>query len=379
MPIDIINHCQIAIVGGGVVGSSIAYHLGKLGMDDVVVLERNNLTSGTTWHAAGLIMQTRMTHTMTAFAKYNAELYSTLEAETGQATGFKSNGTLGVARTKARLHEAKRQASVAKSFGLETHILGPHEAKDLYPAMDDSVIEGAVYIPNDGQTNPVDSTMSLIAGAKQCGVRVFENTPVEKIRLLDNDQYSLQTTKGEIECEKLVLACGLWTRDLCAQLGINAPLYPCEHMYVVTESMDFVTPTLPVLRDPDGYVYIKEDAGKLLVGAFEPLGKPMPLKRFPVHQAFIEFPDDWDHFELPYSKAMEILPPLADAGIGTFMNGPESFTPDLAFMLGEVPHRRNCYVAAGFNSEGIENGPCCWSSVGGVDCRRRTYHGPVRC
>ena len=348
---------QTIIVGGGVVGSSIAYHLGKYGMTDVVLLERSQLTSGSTWHAAGLIMQTRLTHTMTELAKYNVELYSTLEADTGQATGFKQNGTLGVARTAERLHETRRAASVAKSFGIEAHIISAREAADLFPNVNRDLIEGAVFIPNDGQTNPVDTTMSLIAGAKKYGVSVFEKSPVEKIANTTSGEFCVVTAGREIRCEKLILACGLWTRELAAQLGIRVPLYVCEHMYVVTESLPFVVPTLPVLRDPDGYIYVKEDAGKLLVGSFEPQGKPISIEDFPVHQEFMEFSEDWDHFELPYSKAMEMLPPLEDAGISTFMNGPESFTPDLLFVLGEAATCRNCFIAAGFNSEGVEFAP----------------------
>ncbi len=348
---------EVVIVGGGVVGSSIAYHLTKLGVTDVVLLERGKLTSGTTWHAAGLIMQLRSSHSLTELSHYNVQLYGRLEAETGQATGIKQNGTLSVARTKERMHETKRLATVAKSYDIEVHIIGPQEAKDLYPAMNHEIIEGAIYIPKDCQTNPVDTTMSLIAGAKRRGTKVFEDTPVTSLQWLASRNYRVKTPSGEIKCQTLVLCAGLWTRDLAAQLGIHVPLYPCEHMYVVTEPLDFVEPTLPVLRDPDGYVYIKEDAGKLLVGSFEPQGKPLPMEKLPFDAQFIELQEDWDHFELPFTKAMEILPPLEHAGIGTFVNGPESFTPDLLFVLGEAPGCPNCFVAAGFNSEGVEFAP----------------------
>ncbi len=350
------NHCQVVIVGGGVVGSSIAYHLTKLGITDVVILERGTLTCGTTWHAAGLVMQIRLSHSLTALSKYNVELYSSLEEETGRATGFKQNGTLGVARTPERMFETKRLATVAKSFDIEAHILSPEEARDLYPAINHELIEGAIFVPRDGQTNPVDTTMSLIDGAKQRGARVHENTPVTSLQRLASGAYRVETPRGVTECENLVLCAGLWTRDLAAQLGVRVPLYPCEHMYVVTEPLDFVTPNLPVLRDTDGYVYIKEDAGKLLVGSFEPQGKPLSIDRLPSDSAFIELQEDWDHFELPFTKAMEILPPLEHAGIRKFMNGPESFTPDLLFVLGEAPGRPRCFVAAGFNSEGVEFG-----------------------
>lgn len=350
------SHTEVLIIGGGIAGASTAYHLAKFGQKDVTLVERDTLTSGTTWHAAGLIMQVRGSHSLTELARYNVELYSTLEAETGQATGFKQNGTLGVARTKERMHETKRLADIARSSGIEAHIISAAEAKDKYPQIDDSIIEGAIFIPNDGQTNPIDTTMSLIAGARQNGVQIFEGTPTTKLEVTPSGGYRATTPKGIIECEKVVLACGLWTRDLAAQIGVRVPLHACEHMYVVTESFDFAKPDLPVLRDTDGYVYVKEDAGKLLVGAFEPLGKPLPMSKLPSNPSFIELPEDWDHYELPYSKAMEILPPLGETGIVKFMNGPESFTPDLMFMLGEVPGQRNCFVSAGYNSEGIEYG-----------------------
>ena len=238
---------EVVIVGGGVVGSSIAYHLSKLGVTDIVLLERGKLTSGTTWHAAGLIMQLRSSHTLTELSRYNVQLYGCLESETGQATGIKQNGSLSVARTKERMHETKRLATIAKSYDIEAHLIGPKEAKDLYPAMNQEIIEGGIYVPEDCQTNPVDTTTSLIAGAKQRGTKVFEGTPVSGLQYLASRNYRVKTPSGEIKCQTLILCSGLWTRDLAAQLGIHVPLYPCEHMYVVTEPLEFVEPTLPVL------------------------------------------------------------------------------------------------------------------------------------
>ncbi len=290
------SHVATAIVGGGVVGCSIAYHLTRLGAADVALFERGALTSGTSWHAAGLVMQLRLSHSLTALARYNVELYAGLEAETGMATGFKRNGTLGVARTGERIVELRRYATIAKSFGIEADMLSPAEAKALYPAIDHGLVEGAIFIPGDAQINPVDTTMALAAGARQGGARVFEETPVTAIERLASGAWRLATPGGATECETLVLSAGLWTRDLAAPLGVCVPLHACEHMYVVTEPLDFVHPGLPVLRDTDGYVYVKEDAGRLLVGAFEPEGKPLPMERLPAEPHFIELLEDWDHF-----------------------------------------------------------------------------------
>jgi 4-methylaminobutanoate oxidase (formaldehyde-forming) len=354
---DLPSTARIVVVGAGVVGCSVAYHLTKLGISDIVVLESGQIASGTSWHAAGLIMQLRLSHSLTALAKYNVELYAGLEAETGQATGFKQNGTLGVARTEARMHEIARLAGIAKSFGIEAHLLTPAQAGELYPEMHRGHVCGAIYIPHDGQLNAVDTTMALAAGAKQGGAQIFEESAVVSMSRLPKGDYRLDTTTGgAIECETLVLCAGLWTRDLAAQLGIRVPLFPCEHMYVVTQAMDWITPDLPVLRDTDGYVYIKEEAGKLLIGSFEPEGKPLPMEHLPSDSRFIELQEDWDHFALPFSKAIEILPSLEHAGIVKFMNGPESFTPDSLLVLGEAPGTPRCFIAAGLNSEGFEVG-----------------------
>jgi len=354
---DLPGHARIVVVGGGVVGSSIAYQLTLAGATDVVLVERGALTCGTSWHAAGLIMQLRGSHATTDVARYNARFYPELEADTGMATGFKQNGTLAVGRNQDRVHEMKRRASLARSFGIDAHIISPREVKDIYPALEEHIVAGGLFIPGDGQLSPVDTVNALVAGAKKRGARIFENTPVETMRRLPSGEYRLDTTNGVINCETLVLACGLWTADFAAQLGARVPLHACEHMYVVTEPMDFVVPTLPVLRDTDGYTYMKEEAGKLLIGSFEPRGKPLPVENLPGEQQFIELQEDWDHFELPYTKAMEMIPQLADIGINRFMNGPESFTPDSLPCLGEAPGLRNCFIAAGLNSEGFEISP----------------------
>ena len=350
-------HSQVVICGGGIAGISVAYHLAKLGCTDITVVERHQLTSGTTWHAAGLIMQLRATHALTELAKYNVELYSRLESETGKSSGFKQNGTLGVCRTADRLFETKKVASIAKSFGIEAHIISPEEAKSIYPAIDATRLVGAIFIPQDGQTNPVDTTAALAAGARQNGVSIMENCDVRKLERLNSKEFQVTTSIGNIQCESLVISAGLWTRQIASQLNIGIPLHPCEHSYIVTEPLDAATPDLPVLRDTDGCSYVKEDAGKWLVGAFEPKGKPIDFELIPEDVPFIELPEDYDQFAKPFDHACELLPDLRNTGIARFLNGPESFTPDLLFALGEAPNQPNCYISAGYNSEGIELNP----------------------
>ena len=354
---DLPTQSQIVICGGGIAGISIAYHLTQLGLTDVVVIERHQLTSGTTWHAAGLIMQLRSSHALTELAKYNVELYSKLESETGHSPGFKQNGTLGICRTHNRLYETKKIASIAKSFDIEAHIISPAEAKVIYPAVDTGRFVGAIFIPGDGQTNPVDTTMALAAGARQRGARIIEQCKVGTLGRLRSGEFEINTSAGVTRCETLVLACGLWTRELAAQLDVRVPLHACEHSYIVTEPLAAAVPDLPVLRDTDGCNYVKEDAGKWLVGAFEPTGKPIRFENIPDDVPFIELPEDFNQFEIPFKHASELLPDLSNAGIARFLNGPESFTPDLLFALGEAPNLSNFFISAGYNSEGIELNP----------------------
>lgn len=347
------SHARVVIVGGGIIGASIAYHLTKLGWTDVVLLERGKLTSGTTWHAAGLVMQLRTTHTMTELCRYGTHLFDSLVAETGQDTGFRRTGSLPIARTPDRLHEISRLVSLGKTFGVEAHMLTPAEVKARYPLLDSDRIVGGAFIPGDGQTNPVDTTHAFAKGARMGGARIFEGVTVTGFVRVNGAVKAVGTDQGAIGCEYAVLCAGAWSRDLAKLAGVNVPLYAAEHMYILTEPHPDVPKNLPVLRDTDGYVYIKEDAGKLMVGAFEPHAKPLPLERLPAKFEFGELGEDWEHFELPMSKAMEMVPLLGRLGIRHFLNGPESFTPDNRFILGEAPSLRNFFVASGFNSQGI--------------------------
>jgi glycine cleavage system T protein len=349
------SHAQAVIVGGGVVGCSIAYHLAKLGWSDVVLLERKKLTSGTTWHAAGLIGQLRATLNMTRLAQYTAGLYAGLEAETGMATGWKRRGSISLATTRERFEELLRGASMAKTFGLEIHQVGPDDIKKRWPLLNVADVVGGVFIPNDGQTNPVDTTMALAKGATMRGAKIFEETKVTSIKSAQGRARGVVTDRGAIEAEHVVIATGLWSRWLGKSCGVNIPLQACEHFYIVTEDFPDLTPDLPVLRDPDHCAYFKEDAGKLLCGAFEPHAKPWAVDGVPEDFEFGELQEDFDHFAPILEAAMRRIPALERVGIRKFFNGPESFTPDVRYMLGESPEMKRLYVAAGFNSTGIQS------------------------
>jgi len=355
MPKNLPKETRIVIIGGGIVGCSLAYHLAKLGCADVVLLERKKLTCGTTWHAAGLVGQLRATLNLTRLAQYTANLYDTLEAETGQATGYRRRGSIGIASNDARFEELKRGASMAKTFGLEVEVVGPRQIKELWPLINVDDLVGGVFLPGDGQTNPTDTTMALAKGARRGGAQIFEDTKVTGILTQNGRASGVQTEHGEIAAEFVVNCAGMWGREVGRMAGVNVPLHACEHFYIVTEKMDGLPSDLPVLRDPDSCAYFKEDAGKLLLGAFEPNAKPWGMDGIPEDFSFDELPEDFDHFTPILEAAMHRVPALESVGIRTFFNGPESFTPDVRYMLGEAPELKNFFVAAGFNSIGIQS------------------------
>lgn len=344
---------NVVIIGGGVAGCSIAYHLTKLGVRDVVLLERRQLTCGTTWHAAGLVGQLRATRNLTELAKYTADLFHSLEKETGQATGFRQNGSISVAKTPARLEELKRGVSMGRMFGLEMHELSPGEIRERWPLLMVDDLVGGIFIPKDGQTNPIDTTQALAKGAKQGGARIFENARVERIRVERGRATGVETEHGFLKADTVILAGGMWSRDLAAAVGVAVPLHAAEHFYIVTEPIAGVPTGLPVLRVQDECAYYKEDAGKLLMGCFEPVAKPWGMKGIPDEFCFDTLPEDHEHFEPILSDAIRRVPVLADAGIALFFNGPESFTPDDRYYIGETPEVRDLFVATGFNSVGI--------------------------
>jgi glycine cleavage system T protein len=349
------SQADVVIIGGGIIGCSIAYHLTKIGITNVVVLERKQLTSGTTWHAAGLVGQLRASRNMTELAKYTSEVMRGLEEETGQATGFKQNGSLSVAITEARFEEFRRGASMARNFGLHIHVLTAGEIGERAPHLNLENVTGGLWLPGDGQTNPIDTTQAYAAGAKQRGGKIYEHTKVTRILTKDGKATGVETEIGTITADKVVIATGMWSRDVGAQIGVHLPLHAAEHFYIVTEPVAELPSDMPVIRVPDESAYYKEDAGKLMLGAFEPVAKPWGMEGIPDNHEYETLPEDFDHFEPILEQAVNRMPILETAGIGLFFNGPESFTPDDAYYLGEAPEVRNVYVACGFNSIGIQS------------------------
>ena len=349
------THKQVVIIGGGIIGCSVAYHLTKLGWHDVILLERKSLTCGTTWHAAGLVGQLRATQNLTRLAQYTTQLYVDLEKETGQGTGFKQNGSLSVANNPERFEELKRGASMARVFQLEVELVTPEEIGNIWPLLNTTDLVGGVFLPADGQTNPVDTTQALAKGAKMGGALIVEETKVTGILQKEGRAVGVSTEKGNIQAEYVVNCAGMWARALGQSCGVNIPLHAAEHFYVVTEEMDGLTPNTPVLRDPGGYTYYKEDAGKLLVGAFEPVAKPWGMNGIPEDFSFDTLPEDQEHLVPIFEKAIHRVPRFESIGIQLFFNGPESFTPDDRYILGEAPELKNFFVAAGFNSIGIQS------------------------
>ena len=352
------SSARAVIIGGGIAGASVAYHLAKLGWSDVILLERKQLTCGTTWHAAGLIGQLRATSNMTKLAKYTQELYFDLEKETGVATGIRRNGSITVALSEERKHEIYRGASMARAFGVEIEEISPTEVKERYPHVNIDDVCGAVFLPKDGQGDPTNITLALAKGARQMGAKIFEGVKVNSIHKNNGRVTSLSAQMGDeitqINCEHVINCAGMWARDVGKMVGAGVPLHACEHFYIVTEAIEGLS-RLPVLRVPDECAYYKEDAGKILLGAFEPKSKPWGMDGIPEDFCFDQLPEDFDHFEPILERAVSRIPMLESAGIHTFFNGPESFTPDDRYYLGQTPEVENFWVCAGFNSVGIQS------------------------
>ena len=348
------TRAQVVVIGGGVIGTSVAYHLTKLGLTDVLLLEQGKLSGGTTWHAAGLVGQLRATDAMTKLIRYSVQLYASLEKETGLGTGWKQSGSLSVARTRERMTALRRAAASARAFGVEVEVISPKEAVAKWPLMRGDDLVGAVWIPGDGSVNPTDLTQALARGARQRGATILEDTKVIGIDVVDGRVSRVRTPAGPIECDILVNCAGQWAAQVAAMAGTTVPLHSLEHSYVVTEPIEGVTRDLPVMRDQDGYVYFKQEVGGLVVGGFEPDAKPW-VGPYDIPDPFVFrlLEEDWDQFAILMENAIVRVPALAETGIRKFYNGPESFTPDNNFILGVMPDIPNMYVCAGFNSTGI--------------------------
>ncbi len=364
------DRAEVVVVGGGIIGCSIAYHLVRRGITDVLLLEQNQLTSGTTWHAAGLAAQLKATYSLTKLATYSVRLFEALEDETGQATGFRAPGSISVASDEQRWEEILRGASMGTTMGVESRQLGLDELAEIWPLMRTDDLVGALYLPDDGLVSPVDATMALAKGARARGCRILEGVAVtaletrngairgvrtEPVASAPSDDRSAPQEGHLIETETVVLAAGMWTRQLAAQIGVNVPLQACEHFYVVTEPLEGLDSSTPIVRDPTNYTYFKEETGKLMVGFFEPKAKVWRLDGIPRDFKFGTLPEDWDHIGPVFERSCHRVPALADCGVQLFFNGPESFTPDGVYYLGEAPEVDGCFVAAGFNSVGIQS------------------------
>jgi glycine cleavage system aminomethyltransferase T/glycine/D-amino acid oxidase-like deaminating enzyme len=357
------RRAQVVIIGGGVIGTSVAYHLTLRGITDVLLLEQGQLSCGTTWHAAGLVGQLRASESGTRLVQYSTQLYEQLEEETGLATGFRRCGGVTVARTPDRMMALRRTAATAEAFGIECELISPQRAGEMYPIMDVSDLLGALWLPGDGRANPTDLTAALARGARMRGAVIRERTRVTGIAVTDGTHRSVtgvRTDEGDVEAGIVINCAGQWAKQVGAMCGVTVPLHSAEHFYVVTDQVAGVHRDYPVLRDPDGYTYIKEEVGGLLVGGFEPDAKPwVSPDQLPYPFEFALLEEDWDHFAILMDSAIRRIPALASTGMKKLYNGPESFTPDNQFILGEAPELRNFYVAAGFNSVGI-------ASAGGV-------------
>ena len=356
--VNVPKKARVVIVGGGIIGCSVAYHLTKLGWKDVLLLERKQLTSGTTWHAAGLIAQLRATANMTKLAKYSQELYGNLEAETGVSTGFRRCGSITVALTEERKEEIYRQASMARAFGVEVEEISPKEVKEKYQYLNIEDVTAGVWLPLDGQGDPANIALALAKGARQNGGTIIQNTAVTGFvkngRRITEVKWKQGEDVGSVETEIVINCAGMWGHSVGKKMNTNVPLHACEHFYIVTEPVQGLT-QMPVLRVPDECAYYKEDAGKFMLGAFEPNAKPWGMDGISENFEFDQLPEDFDHFEPILEKAVNRIPALGNAGIHTFFNGPESFTPDDAYHLGLAPEMDNVWVAAGFNSIGIQS------------------------
>lgn len=350
------THASAVVVGGGVMGCSVLYHLAKFGITDAVLLERNEMTSGTTWHSAAQVRALRSTRNMTELIRYSIELYTKLEEETGQATGWINKGSLSIATSPDRLIHIERQRALADLFGIEAKSISAGEAHNIWPLMNVDDVLGAVWSPDDGRVSPSDLCAALVKGAKTRGAKIFEDTAVDAIVTDGGAVTSLETTRGTIHTDAVIICAGLWSREVAAMANVTAPVWACEHFYLLTKPIEGISGNMPTLSDHDAHLYIRDDSGGLLVGCFEPMGKAIAPNVLGPRFAFQLLPEDWDHFEPMMLNALQRLPALETAEVKTLLNGPESFTPDGGFLLGEAPETRGLFLGCGMNSVGVATG-----------------------
>ena len=359
MAAELPDRARVVVIGGGAIGLSTLYHLAEIGISDAVLLERKELTCGTTWHSAAQVRTLRSTRNLTRLIKYSAELYARLEAETGQATGWTRTGSLSIATNPDRFTHIKCQAALSELFDIECRVIGAEEAGELWPLMRTDDVIGAVYSPNDGRVNPSDLSAALAKGARAKGAKIFEHTPTTGFRIEDGRVTGVKTRTGRIECEAAALCAGLWSREVAKLAALSLPLYACEHFYLLTKPIDGIEGHLPTLGDHDGHLYFRDDVGGLLVGCFEPHGKPLAVSDLPAEFSFDLLNEDWDHFEPMMLNALHRIPALETAEARTLLNGPESFTPDGSPLVGEAPGLGGLFLGCAMNSMGI-------ASAGGI-------------
>jgi 4-methylaminobutanoate oxidase (formaldehyde-forming) len=350
------QHASVIVIGGGVMGCSTLYHLAKTGVSDAILLERNELTSGTTWHSAAQVRALRSSKNLTDLIRYSISLYSSLEQETGQATGWINKGSLSIATNPDRLTFIKRQEALAEMYAVSAKSISVGEAQERWPMMYTGDVIGAVWSPDDGRVGPSDLCAALVKGAQANDAKIFEHTAVSGIKTRDDKIIGIETSAGEISCDAIALCTGLWSRENAAMAGVEVPVWPCEHFYLLTNPVDGISGNLPTLSDHDSHLYIRDDSGGLLVGCFEPLGKAIDPARIGKNFAFQLLPEDWDQFEPMLENALHRLPCLADADVRMLLNGPESFTPDGSFLLGESAETRGLFLGCGMNSVGVATG-----------------------
>ncbi|MDE2911805.1 MAG: FAD-dependent oxidoreductase [Paracoccaceae bacterium] len=350
------DHAGAVVIGGGIMGCSTLYHLAKMGVSDAILLERNRLTSGTTWHSAAQVRMLRHSRNLTRMIRYSVDLYKRLETETGQSVGWIRNGSLSIATCRDRLIHIRRQEALAHAYGVNAKSMTTGEALERWPLMNSGDVLGAVWSPDDGRVSPSDVCSALVRAARGLGARLFERTGVTGILTRNGSVYGVETAAGVVRCGAIALCGGLWSRDLGAMAGAAVPVLACEHFYLLTRPVDGIAGILPTLGDHDGHLYIRDDGGGLLVGCFEPVGKPIAPGELDETFEFGLLPEDWDHFEPMMKRALRRLPVLERAEVKMLLNGPESFTPDGMFMLGETAETRGLYLGCGMNSVGVASG-----------------------